>query len=134
MTISFNDIGKTVGFSVYAPGVIKGDFTTVKLIAILDADTANREINITQLHADVYSSLPVGSTIDSATAYNYLKVKFANGGTAIVGIPWINQASYHLIPDTGVTNIQLANTSPDDQIRLRNILLQNNFQIIALGY
>lgn len=88
--------GSVVSFEVYPTSVLGNDFKNVTVKAILDSETARTAVpggfDAAALHANVYSSLPEG-TPNNYTRYNYVKIAYPSGATAILGIPWIKAAS-----------------------------------------
>lgn len=128
MSFSFNDVGQTVSFNVHATGIIPDNFQNCRILSILDAEDAARWIsNLGATHASIYPSLPVGSP-DNPKGYYYLKLQLANGGgIKVVGIPWIDQATYTVVTGVRTTVIAVRNTSAADTERLRVMLVAGNF-------
>lgn len=129
MAFSFNDIGQTVSFAVHPTGIIQDNFQNCRILAILDAEDASRFIpNIGAMHANVYPTLPLGTT-DNPKGYYYLKLQLANGGgIKVIGQPWIDADTYTVVTGVRTTLITVRGTTADDTERLRKMLVAGNFK------
>ena len=118
------DIGKSFNFQVYPSALIGANFTRVKLLAILNADSV-QEFEPAIKHRQVYPTLPANTPNDHR---NYLYAKFAleNGEVTVLGLPWIKEETLKVNTNSTVTII-LQNVSVADIPRLSNALTSNNF-------
>ena len=97
--------------------VIPTKFENVKLVALLDADSAKAHLDPVTLHATVYPILPDAICPDDPFAYSYLKVQLQNGSYTAVGLPWIDKNSVEKRV-SGSAVIEIENVSPNDLQRL----------------
>lgn len=81
-------LGTKVSFDVYPEALLGTKFNHVKVLGILDADTARGLIDPDAMHANVYPTLPDGVP-DDPTGYYYIKVALPGGQQTAVGLPWI---------------------------------------------
>lgn len=89
-------IDDVISFNVYPSAILGSSFTRVKVLALLDAETAKLfGIDPVALHAAIYPTLPAPDkvTYKKYTDYKYIKVKLPNGTITALGLPWINMAS-----------------------------------------
>ena len=90
MSLTIEDYGKLVTFSVVQPGILPTKYERVKILAILDPDTATIFLeDIAAIHANIFPFLPAG-TPNSYRGYNYVKLQLPNGQITCLGEPWIN--------------------------------------------
>ncbi len=85
-------IGKTVNFQLYPAAILGSGYSRVKVVGILDADTARHWIDPVALHVNVYPTLPAGIP-NNYNEYLYAKIKLPNGTFTCVGLPWIREES-----------------------------------------
>lgn len=83
-------LNATVSFDVFPSAVLGSGFTRVKVMAILDADTAKHWIDPIAMHINVFPTLPNGTPND-AYGYMYAKIRLQNGKDTCVGLPWIRE-------------------------------------------
>lgn len=118
-------------FDVYPTALLGTLFKNVTILAVMDAATASREIDIYALHAQIYPMLPNGSP-NKATDYDYVKIKTTAGHTTILGMVWINEATIVQVTSSTITAV-IGDVSASDLVRIRNALIQNGYQNIALS-
>lgn len=118
--------GKTLSFDVYPGTVIGSTFSNVKVLAILDRDTANIWIDTAAMHVNVYPMLPNGVP-DDPSQYQYVKLQHPNGKISVVGIPWINESTIQVI-EVGTLVITVDNVGVDDRERIINALNANGYR------
>lgn len=121
---NIQDIGKSFNFQVYPSALLGANFTRVKLMALLSADSV-REFEPAIKHRQVFPSLPAG-TPDDYRLYLYGKFTLENGEVVVLGLPWIKQETLKVNTNTTVT-VVLQNVSAADIPRLSNALRSNNF-------
>lgn len=85
------NIGDTVSFEVH-PQILGTGFKRVKILAILDMDTAKYWIDPVAMHINVFPSLPSG-VVNRADGYSYVKIQYPNGEVTCLGLPWIRSSS-----------------------------------------
>lgn len=128
-TVFSTNIGKTASFNVF-PNIIKDDFTNVKILGVLSYDTA-MGFNLAEMHEKVYPTLPEGTPNDY-TAYNYLLVRFPNGKTSAIGLPWIEEASVRIYSTMDIV-VRIRNKGVEDIDTLRMILAANGYQDVTIS-
>lgn len=122
---------KIYSFSTYAPEVLGNNFQNVKVMAILDYDTARSTgIDLLSRHRQVYPRLPQGSS-NRPEDYDYAKIALSDGTYTVLGLPWIVPNS---IVEIGAQTIvvKIYDRTSADLDRVRNALLSNsitNFNI-----
>jgi hypothetical protein len=87
---------KKVSFSVLTAiaGTIGRDFQNVVVSELISWSSAKFfNTDVVALHQNIYRQLPAGTIINDPTKYKYLVLKFANGQTKVVGLPWIEWSS-----------------------------------------
>lgn len=112
-------------FLAATQAILGTGYEGAKVMAILDAETANNYINTATLHANLYPMLPAGTPNDP-TAYPYLKLKLASGQTTVVGLPWIDDSSWVVQQRAKMTIVTDALT-PDDQNKVKLALNSAGF-------
>ncbi|EKD22624.1 MAG: hypothetical protein ACD_84C00035G0004 [uncultured bacterium] len=120
----------TYSFDAHAAALLGTNFKNVTILAIMDADTASREIDIVALHKQIFPLLPAGTPNDPRS-YDYVKIQTTAGHTTILGMAWINETTVTQITSTKITAV-IGNVSATDAIRVKNALLQNGFKDIAI--
>lgn len=126
-------IGNTVRFNTKAPGVLGAARDNVSVVAVLDLETATLMGDIRSKHAQVrnyISDLP-----QSAGSYSYVKIRFGNGDTEILGVPWVDDNSIEVITSRKLV-ITVNNVSDSTEQLIRQALLQNgieNFTVETVG-
>lgn len=112
-----------------AKATIPTSFDNVKLVAVLDADTAKSLIDPITLHRNVYPALPVGTCPDDAFAYNYIKVQLADGNYTAVGLPFVDQTT--LVKHESTTaELRVHNVQTTDLQRLKDHLAAGGFYLV----
>jgi len=126
------EIFSTVSFEVYPQQILGDGFNNVKILAIIDADTAKNWIDPAARHAEVYPTLPAGS-IDRFDQYLYLKIGLNNGDTTVLGLPWIKKSSY-VVQTNKTMRIILDGINLSDEPRVRAALNSNGFNTFKIDY
>lgn len=122
MAIATLNLRGTYNFDVYPAAIIPSTFKNAKVLAIMDRDSANREIDTQALHVQVYPYLPVGTPNDP-DAYDYVKLLLTSGNTTVLGLAWINADTVELV-ESRTMMVKIANTKSSDVARVRAALLQ----------
>ena len=118
-------VGRTVSFSMYAPSVLGEARHNVTVVAVLDLDTAKLLSDVVATHMRVASYMP--SLPTSAGSYHYVKVRYSNGDTEILGVPWIDATSIEVIQDLKL-NVTIRNITGSTETVVRQALLQNGIE------
>lgn len=122
---------KQVSFEVYPSLILGNNFNNVKVMAIIDSDTARMlGLDVPVMHANVYPTLPEGS-VDRYDEYLYVRVKHSNGQQSILGLPWIRTASVMVLDYTSVT-VKVGNVNPGDSEKVVQALAANGFHDIEI--
>lgn len=121
---------QTYTFEVYPNALLGNGFKNVTVLAIMDQETANQQIDTQAMHVQVKPTLPVGSP-SRPSDYNYVKLRLANGTTTIIGIPWIKQDTIVQVTSSVIRAV-IAGVTPADVPRVRNCLVQNGFNNIEI--
>ena len=106
-------INSIISFSVYPVAIIGTKYQRVKLVGMLDFESASMYKDIRPIHANIFSTLPAG-TVDDPTNCMYWKVIMANGAVDIVGDPWIDPTTIVLETNADYT-FSFTNMSPNDR-------------------
>lgn len=126
-------LGKTYSFNVYAPNVLGTDFQNVKLLAIMDADTATRSgLDIYSQHRKIYPYVPaeVGMP-DDPTQYNYIQIITQAGNRTILGMPWIDESSIEVVTAQTIV-ATIGGVTASDMAIIRQALAQNGYNNVKL--
>lgn len=114
-------------FQVYPSSIIPTEFKNVTVLAIMDRDTASKEIDTEALHVQVYPFLPSGIKNDS-NSYDYVKIKTNTGNTIIIGMAWIKEDTIEVVTSSKIT-IVVSDVSASDVTKIRNILVQSGYTV-----
>lgn len=123
-------IRSSYNFDVYPSALIGSEFKGVTILSIMDAESANKEIDIQAMHVQVYPHLPAGSPNDPYS-YNYVKIKTMSGQTMILGLAWIKEETVALNTSSTIVATITGVTTMDVQ-RISNALLQNGYSQFSI--
>lgn len=124
-------VGKTVRFKTLAPSVLGASRDNALVVTPLDLDTAVLLADVKAIHSQVknyITTLP-----QSAGSYNYVKLRYGDGSTEILGVPWIDVNSIEVITDRKLF-ITINNVSDTTEQTVRQALLQNAIQDYKIEY
>lgn len=128
--IELDDYGKVVSFEVYPASILGDRYTKVKILSILDYDTARLFADVNSLAVSVYPFLPAGTPKDY-TKYKYVKLQHADGSNSVLAMEWINMRT--LQEHTSVNLVVNIEASGMDTLeRLRSCLTANNFIVKSI--
>lgn len=97
-------IGQRFSFEVYPTSILGNQFQDVRLEGILSArSAASYGVDIEALHANVYPTLPQGSTPNDPFVYGYIRIQYPSGEFAVLGIPWIRQDTIQIATGGRIT-------------------------------
>ena len=125
------DYNKTVGFTIYPTAIFGGNYTKVKLLSILDYQSARSYADVDSLCMAGYPYLPAGTPKDHKS-YLYLKVKNQNNEINIIPLPWVNTDSIARHSET-TANLKVLLKSPTEADLLRKIITGNGFNILDIS-
>lgn len=118
-------IGKTITFKTYAQVVLGMDFTRVKVLGILDVDSARYVSDIERQAIAIHPALPKGTPTDFRK-YQYIKLKMPNGDFAVVANEWIQQDTV-VVQENVSARFTIENINATDVEIIGNLLRGYNF-------
>ncbi|MBE0438159.1 MAG: hypothetical protein IBX57_00130 [Gammaproteobacteria bacterium] len=121
------EYGNIISFDTYPASIIGARFEDVKVMALLDKETAKQYIDPDTLHVNVYPLLPAGSP-DDPDAYQYVKLKHPNGNITVIGTPWIIPDTLSIVNKGNLTILIEDVTVTDREVILRAIK-DNGYQV-----
>lgn len=125
-------VGQNYSFDVYPTNILGTDFKNVKVLAILDCDSANQIIQTKPMHINVFPFLPAG-TPNNPEQYNYLKILTASGTTTAIGIPWIKENTVVAVNyKKAIVEIEPVNL--EDGPKIAAALIKNGFKNITVRF
>lgn len=125
-------IGLTYTFEVYPNAILGTDFKNVKVLAILDKDSANQIISTQSMHVNVYPYLPSG-TPNNPGGYNYIKILTQSGAITCIGIPWIKDSTVTVV-EFKRANVVIDGITLEDGPKIAAALLKNGFPNIKVNF
>ena len=123
--------GNTITFDVYPATIIGARFSDVKVMGLLDKETADMWIDADAMHVNIYPTLPAGVP-DDPHQYQYVKLKHLNGNISIVGVPWIREDTLQ-ISQRGTLTITVADVGPVDKDRIIKALSANGYRAATVS-
>lgn len=125
--IDLTSYGKIMSFEVHPVSILGDIYKKVKVLSIVDYDTAKLFSDVNAIAVSVYPMLPTGTAKDF-TKYRYVKIQHQDGTISVVAMEWINMRTVeeHLSVEI---NVRVQATGIDTQERLRACLEANNFVI-----
>lgn len=125
-----NSYGKLSSFEVYPTSTLGDNYKTVKVLAVVDYDTARIYTDVANLAVIVYPSLPALTPKDYKQ-YKYVKLQHLDGGISCVALEWINQDTVVFHTDVVATvRVKLKNIETVEI--LRRLLIANNLEAIDI--
>lgn len=119
--------GNVLSFEVYPASIIGTRFQDVKVMGLLDKDTANFWIDADALHINVFPTLPDGVP-DDPSEYQFVKLKHLNGAVSVIGVPWIRTDSV-LVSTRGQLTLTVDDVTPIDMDRIVKAINANGYAI-----
>lgn len=130
-TVDFNMLNKIVNFNLHPIGILGNNRVNVRLLAILDADSAMAIADVKQMHINVYPTIPlIDRPADDFRSYQYLKIKQPNGSIEVIGIPWIEGQITTVV--NNVIRVTINNVGGADVEKIRKALIANGYDEISL--
>lgn len=125
-------VGQNYSFDVYPSNILGTNFKNVKLLAILDCDSANGIIQTKPMHINVFPYLPQG-TPNNPEQYNYLKILTASGAVTAIGIPWIKESTVTVVSyKKAIVEIEPVNL--EDGPKIAAALIKNGFPNVTVRF
>ena len=124
-------IRSVYNFDVYPAVLLGTDFKNVTVLAVMDFETANKEIDIRARHVNFFPYLPAG-TPNKPSSYDYIKVKTTAGNTTILGVAWINMDTVVEVESRTAT-VTIKDISAIDVTRIKQALAQNGFNNVSIN-
>jgi hypothetical protein len=112
-------------FDVYPVAILGNNYKNVKVVSILDRESANQFVDTQALHLQIYPYLPAGTPNDP-DAYDYVKLKMPNGNIVVLGMAWINLSTITTVDSRTIT-VKLLEVNSTDVPRIRDVLVANGF-------
>ncbi len=131
MDITSALIGQYVSFNVHPSTLLGNGFQRVKVLAILDGETAALFTDIYPQHAAVYPTLPPGVQNDPLK-YSWVKIQFENGGVQVLGIPWVDSSTVTVVTATDI-NVIIRGAAVEDIPLIRNAINAAGFNTIEIS-
>lgn len=128
--------GNIVSFQVYPSIVIGTKFSNVKVLGLLDKETANMWIDTESMHANVFPIVRSqgGNMPDNADDYQYLKIKhLSNGKNSVIGLPWIIESSI-TVERSGTFILTMENVNAAKRIIILDALAANGIRVASEKY
>lgn len=127
---NLDSYGKLASFDVYPTSILGDVYKTVKVLAVIDYDTARMYVDVNNLAVSVYPTLPAATPKDYKK-YKYVKVQHLDGTIGCVALEWINQDTVVFHSDVVVNvKVKLKNIGTVDVIR--KLLIANNLEPIEI--
>ncbi len=113
-------IGQTYTFNTLAPAILGANFQNVKLVAILDYNTAMKFNNVAQQNQVILPLLPKGTPTDPSQ-YVYLLFSTQSNTTVLLAYNWIDPSSIAQSQSISL-NITVNNVGTPDITTISNAL------------
>lgn len=127
------EIGGVYSFDVYPVSQLGTAFKNVKVMSILDPESAEGSgFDIRAMHAVMYKDLPP-STPNDCTKYNYLKIRLPSGKTQILGLPWIVEATVQTV-NLGKFLIEIDNVASSEEQKIITALAANGKTVTKIEF
>lgn len=122
-------IGKTISFKTHAQVVLGMDFTRVKVLGILDIDSARYVSDIERLAVAIYPALPAGTPTDYRK-YQYVKLKMSDGTSSVVANEWIKSDTV-IIQESVTASFTIDNINASDVEVISKMLRAYNYNTFS---
>lgn len=118
-------INKTISFDTYAQHVIGVDFNRVKLVGLLDTDSARHYADVAGLSQAIYPTLPEGTPIEYRN-YTWAKLQMGKGQFMVIALPWIKTSTVKIHTDISL-ELSITGIDSSDVTRILTILRSNGY-------
>lgn len=130
MSLTIDQIGKTISFRLIPESVISDNFTDVILEGIVTWDQV-KYIDPAELHIKVYPTLPTGTPNDYR-GYHYAVIRLPNEEkTTAVGLPWIDPTSVKTVSKTDII-VTITGAGVADIDDIRALLSSRNYTVSSI--
>lgn len=120
-----------MSFNTHATAILGTNFKRVRVLGILDHESAMNYINVPIMAVNIYPSLPAGTTKNYQN-YQYLKLRHSNGETSCIAIEWIDKSTFTVHEGVNIEfRVEDANVADVD--RIREILAFNGFEAVSFN-
>lgn len=129
MTVSF-ELFKSYNFNTLAPTILATNYKNVKVLAIMNYDTALKYFVPATTSASVFPFLPVG-TVSDPTKYTYILFEGDENLKTPLALEWIDQSSITVVSYQTLT-VTVTQAAAGDAVKIKQSLLLlgiNNFTI-----
>ena len=121
-------MGDVVSFDVFPTAILGTSFKRVKVVGILDMDSAKQWIDPVALHVNVFPTLPSGTPNDPSDYY-YVKIKMIDGQVTCLGLPWIREESI-VVHENSTIKLTIESVGVDDVEKIVRALAANGYAAI----
>lgn len=101
----------------------------MRVLGILDHESAMNYINVPIMSVNIYPSLPSGTSKNYQT-YQYLKLRHSNGETGCIAIEWIDKGTFEIHEGVDI-EFKIEDAKVADVDRIREILAFNGFDAVS---
>ncbi len=120
MSIAALNIGSSYTFNTLSPSILGAVFTNVKLIGVMDYNSAMKIRNVNVPYRAIYPTLPLG-TVNDPTANLYYQFETLSGTTELLAEQWIDVPT--IVQVTTVNfRVTLNDVSLQDMNTVRDVL------------
>lgn len=127
MSLTLDQVGKTISFRLIPESVVSDNFTDVVLEGIVTWDQV-KYIDPAELHLKVYPTLPTGTPNDYR-GYLYAVIRLPTvKKTTAVGLPWIDPNSVKTVSKTDII-VTISGAGVTDIDDIRALLLSRNYNV-----
>jgi len=106
--------------TTYAPALFGLNFKRVKVVGIVDYETAKKYANVDLIQRQIFSLLPAG-TPDKLSRYSYVLLETTSNTKTVLAYPWIVEDSITAITVSHL-NISVVNVDDTDVNKVRDVL------------
>lgn len=118
-----------MSFNTHATAILGTNFKRVRVLGILDHESAMQYINVPIMAVNIYPSLPAGVS-KNYQSYQYLKLRHQNGENSCVAIEWIDKSTFTIHEGVDI-EFKIENANAADADRIREILAFNGFDAVS---
>lgn len=130
MSLTLDQVGKTISFRLIPESVISDNFTDVVLEGIVTWDQV-KYIDPAETHIKVYPTLPAGTPNDYR-GYLYAVIRLpTEDKTTAVGLPWIDPTSVKTVSKVDVI-VTISGAGVTDIDDIRKLLLSRNYNVTEI--
>lgn len=124
------EIGTVYDIPMLAPAILGQYYKNATVLALLDYSTAIGILDVTSIHASIYSQLPSGVSSDPSKLI-YLKLRTENNEITVIAMDWIASQPTAVAADT--FTVTFTNTPRSQIANVVAILAANNFNNVSVS-